>query len=203
MGDIHYMTAEREVEDISHKIIQWEERLDITIGKKDKKHHYYTKEDICLLECMEKLSHAGVGDSELKEMVPDLLKAKEQKIEVRGSAVAHGNELLKQDKSPLMEGNNGYKQMLTYTPEMARVDVAITMERALQNNNVILERGICDMVTESIKKEMTYLLLAKDQVEEERYKRLDTLIRQQQQLRKETGKKNLGWFSKERYSVTG
>lgn len=203
MGDIHYMTVERGVEDISRKFIQWEEKLDITIGKKDEKHHYYTKEDICLIECVEKLSHAGVSDQELKSMVPDLLKAKEHKIEVRGQAVARENELQEVENLVPMNTENINKDMVTYTREMSAVDMAVTMERVLQNNNIVLEQGICDVVTESIKKEMTYLLLAKDQVEEERYKRLDTLIRQQQLSRKESGKKNMGWFSKERFGFTG
>lgn len=175
MGDIHYMTAE-EFKVEAKEVKQWEERLLIDLGTTKKGHHYYTKEDIRLIECIARLSKAGVTDEELKEMIPEMLSAKCKNIELRGTAVAS-------DK---------------ITTNMSEVNMAVIMERALQNNNVLLEQGICDMVTESLKKEITYLLLAKDQVEEERFKRLDTLIRQQQINRKENGKKSMGFFCREK-----
>ena len=55
------------------------------------------------------------------------------------------------------------------------------LQLALMENNQVLQEAI----TQSVIKEMGYLLLAQDQQEEERYKRLDSLIRQQQNYRKE------------------
>ena len=55
------------------------------------------------------------------------------------------------------------------------------IQLALQENNLILQKAI----TESVTREMGYLFLAQEQQEEERYKRLDTLIRQHQIDRKE------------------
>ena len=55
------------------------------------------------------------------------------------------------------------------------------LQQALLENNHILEEAI----TQSVIKEMGYLLLAQEQQEEERYKKLDNLIRQQQTYRKE------------------
>ena len=55
------------------------------------------------------------------------------------------------------------------------------IQLALQENNQILQKAI----TESVTREMGYLFLAQEQQEEERYKRLDSLIRQHQSYRKE------------------
>lgn len=55
------------------------------------------------------------------------------------------------------------------------------LQRALLENNHILQESI----TQSVIKEMGYLFLAQEQQEEERYKKLDSLIRQQQLYRKE------------------
>lgn len=55
------------------------------------------------------------------------------------------------------------------------------LQRALLENNHVLQEAI----TQSVIKEMGYLFLAQEQQEEERYKRLDSLIRQQQLYRKE------------------
>lgn len=55
------------------------------------------------------------------------------------------------------------------------------LQRALLENNYVLQEAI----TQSVIKEMGYLLLTQEQQEEERYKKLDNLIRQQQSYRKE------------------
>ena len=55
------------------------------------------------------------------------------------------------------------------------------LQQALLENNHVLQEAI----TQSVIKEMGYLFLAQEQQEEERYKRLDSLIRQQQLYRKE------------------
>lgn len=55
------------------------------------------------------------------------------------------------------------------------------LQQALLENNQVLQ----DVITQSVIKEMGYLFQAQEMQEEERYKRLDCLIRQQQTYRKE------------------
>ena len=55
------------------------------------------------------------------------------------------------------------------------------LQLALQENNQVL----LDAITASVIKEVGYLFLTQDAQEEERYKKLDCLIRQQQTYRKE------------------
>ena len=55
------------------------------------------------------------------------------------------------------------------------------LQQALLENNHVLQENI----TQSVIKEMGYLFLAQEQQEEERYKKIDSLIRQQQLYRKE------------------
>lgn len=55
------------------------------------------------------------------------------------------------------------------------------LQLALQENNQVL----LDAITSSVIKEVGYLFLTQDAQEEERYKKLDCLIRQQQTYRKE------------------
>ena len=55
------------------------------------------------------------------------------------------------------------------------------IQQALMENNQVLQEAI----TQSVIKEMGYLFLAQEQQEEERYKKIDCLIRQQQSYRKE------------------
>jgi len=55
------------------------------------------------------------------------------------------------------------------------------LQLALLENNVVLQEAI----TQAVIKEVGYLFQAQDMQEEERYKKLDCLIRQQQSYRKE------------------
>ena len=58
------------------------------------------------------------------------------------------------------------------------------LQLALLENNELLKESI----TQAVIKEMGYLFQAQDMQEEERYKKLDCLIRQQQSLRKESSR---------------
>ena len=58
------------------------------------------------------------------------------------------------------------------------------IQQALLENNVILQEAI----SQAVIKEIGYLFQAQDLQEEERYKKLDCLIRQQQLYRKECGR---------------
>ena len=60
------------------------------------------------------------------------------------------------------------------------------LQLALLENNEILR----ETITQSVIQEMGYLFITQEQQEEERYKKLDSLIRQQQAYRKEYAKTN-------------
>ena len=82
-------------------------------------------------------------------------------IETRAKLKKQKQEEIKKEESPLTE-----------------------LQQALLENNHVLQEAI----TQSVIKEMGYLFLAQEQQEEERYKKLDSLIRQQQLYRKEYAK---------------
>lgn len=56
----------------------------------------------------------------------------------------------------------------------------------LAENNPVLEKQISESITRQVSQNMDFLLQAKERQEEERYRKLDHLIRQQQIYRKET-----------------
>lgn len=89
-----------------------------------------TKDDAKLFGCIKELYEQGVPFSELKALIPDLRRTRDQ----------------------------------------------LHMKRMLENNNEVL----LAMFT----KEMTFLLDAKERREEESFRKLDQLIRQQQSYRK-------------------
>ena len=74
------------------------------------------------------------------------------------------------------------KRKLQQAPKLGK------LQEALLENNKVLENSISLAVSQAVVREMDFLLQAKDRQEEERYKKLDSLIRQQQTLRKEAAK---------------
>ena len=89
-----------------------------------------TKDDAKLFGCIRELYEQGVPFEELKALIPDIKRTREQ----------------------------------------------LHMKRMLENNNELLLK----MIT----KEMSFLLDAKERQEEEQFKKLDQLIRQQQSFRR-------------------
>ena len=89
-----------------------------------------TKDDTRLFDCIKELYEQGIPYAELKALIPDLKRTRDQ----------------------------------------------LHFKRMLQNNNEVL--------LQMISEEMSFLLDAKERQEEEEFKKLDQLIRQQQSFRK-------------------
>ncbi len=89
-----------------------------------------TKDDARLYDCVKELYEQGVPFEELKGLIPDIRRTREQ----------------------------------------------LQLKRMLANNNEVL--------LSMFSKEMSFLLDAKERQEEEQFKKLDQLIRQQQSFRK-------------------
>ena len=149
MGEVHYMISEaaKRVNMETHVLRHWEEELGLDIGRTEMGHRYYTEEDLRLFHCIKALKEQGMLLKELKELIPDMIKARGKK-----------KQLDKQEEETLTE-----------------------IQRALLQNNQVLQEAI----TQSVIREMGYLFQAQEMQEEERYKRLDCLIRQQQSYRRE------------------
>ena len=80
----------------------------------------------------------------------------------------------------LYEQGVPFDELKALIPAMKRTREPLRMKRMLENNNEVL--------TAMITKELSFLLDAKERQEEEQFKRLDQLIRQQQSFRKEAAK---------------
>lgn len=153
MGEVRYMISEasKRVNVETHVLRHWEEELGLEIGRNEMGHRYYTEEDVRLFNCIKELKEQGMLLKELKELIPDILKAKAKQKEQRKQKEAEKEKHLSE------------------------------LQLALLENNQVLQEA----VTQSVIKEMGYLFQAQDLQEEERYKKLDYLIRQQQSYRKE------------------
>ena len=82
MGEVHYMISEaaKRVNMETHVLRHWEEELGLDIGRTEMGHRYYTEEDLRLFHCIKELKEQGMLLKELKELIPDMIKARGGKV---------------------------------------------------------------------------------------------------------------------------
>ena len=192
MGDVHYMISEaaKHVGVESHVLRYWEEELDLPIGRTEMGHRHYTEEDIQLFSCIKELKEQGLLLKEIKQLLPDMLRTKAL-LKARKSdapkAVASINEVA----APQDPALSVYQPLLEES-----------LRKILLENNQILEGSLGKSVSEKVTKEMDFLLQAKERLEEDRYRKLDHLLRQQQALRKEASKSAAGHYLRKLFGET-
>lgn len=74
--------------------------------------------------------------------------------------------------------------------EQARLLFGDILKEVILDNNKTLEYNISQKVTADVLREMEFLFQAKERLEEEHFRKLDCLIRQQQATRKESAKES-------------
>ena len=178
MGDVHYMISEaaKHVGVESHVLRYWEEELDLPIGRTEMGHRHYTEEDIQLFSCIKELKEQGLLLKEIKQLLPDMLRTKAL-LKARKSDAPKAAASINEVADPLDPALSVYQPLLEES-----------LRKILLENNQILEGSLGKSVSEKVTKEMDFLLQAKERLEEDRYRKLDHLLRQQQALRKEASK---------------
>jgi DNA-binding transcriptional MerR regulator len=178
MGEVHYMISEaaKRVSVETHVLRYWEEELDLTIGRTEMGHRYYTEEDLQLFHCIKELKEQGMLLKDLKTLIPDMLRTRNTLRLRKLEAVANQSDVEKDKRTIESKAQIENEKKLT------------ELQVALLENNKILETSISQAVAGAVIREMDFLFQAQERQEEERYKKLDCLIRQQQTLRREAAR---------------
>lgn len=188
MGEVHYMISEaaKRVDVEAHVLRYWEEELEIPIERTAMGHRYYTEENIRLFQCIKELKTQGLMLKELKEILPEILKAK-QELQEREKRPENTNKNVKQENSVDARGEVLVGVLDEHAEQIQQLFGKVVRD-AMNENNEILEEVLSRAVSEKVMKEMDYLMQTKERQEEERFQKLDHLIRQQQSMRKEASK---------------
>ena len=192
MGDVHYMISEaaKHVGVESHVLRYWEEELDLPIGRTEMGHRHYTEEDIQLFSCIKELKEQGLLLKEIKQLLPDMLRTKAL-LKARKSDAPKAAASINEVADPQDPALSVYQPLLEES-----------LRKILLENNKILEGSLGKSVSEKVTKEMDFLLQAKERLEEDRYRKLDHLLRQQQALRKEASKPAAGHYLRKLFGET-
>lgn len=192
MDDVHYMISEaaKHVGVESHVLRYWEEELDLPIGRTEMGHRHYTEEDIQLFSCIKELKEQGLLLKEIKQLLPDMLRTKAL-LKARKSDAPKAAASINEVAAPQDPALSVYQPLLEES-----------LRKILLENNQILEGSLGKSVSEKVTKEMDFLLQAKERLEEDRYRKLDHLLRQQQALRKEASKSAAGHYLRKLFGET-
>lgn len=192
MGDVHYMISEaaKHVGVESHVLRYWEEELDLPIGRTEMGHRHYTEEDIQLFSCIKELKEQGLLLKEIKQLLPDMLRTKAL-LKARKSDAPKAAASINEVADPQDPALSVYQPLLEES-----------LRKILLENNQILEGSLGKSISEKVTKEMDFLLQAKERLEEDRYRKLDHLLRQQQALRKEASKSAAGHYLRKLFGET-
>ncbi|HJB47687.1 MAG TPA: helix-turn-helix domain-containing protein [Candidatus Mediterraneibacter surreyensis] len=215
MGEVRFMISEaaKQVDVETHVLRYWEEELGLTIGRTEMGHRYYTNDDIQLFRCIKKLKDEGMLLRDLKPLIPELkatrLKLKTSKetehlsVSAQNSKTNTAASASSEDTIP--DASSASLSPVTsalsdHTPEQPEVVIPLekldqiralfgdVFREVLSENNDELKKDISSTVTTDVMHEIDFLLQAKDRQQEEHFRKLDALIRQQQANRKESAK---------------
>lgn len=192
MGEVRFMISEaaKKVHVEAHVLRYWEDELDLKIGRTEMGHRYYTEDDIQLFRCIQKLKDEGVMLKDLKPMIHELTIAKGKLTENKeGSALPANVTANDLSKKEMAKKEVESADVIPVTQlEQVRNLIGDVLTEVVTENNKTLENSISKKVTRDVLREVDFLFQANERQEEEHYRKLDTLIRQQQTLRKEASK---------------
>ena len=199
MEDVRYMISEasKRVGVELHTLRYWEDELNLPIGRNEMGHRYYKNSDIELLITIKQLKEKGFQLKAIKMLIPNLnklesldnqtmirlkneLNGRETNMwkdeKVNGQDVEEGTSLVTSDKTD--EISESQDKMLQFKAIMSQI-----IRSALKENNAELSGEISTNVTDSVVKEMNFLMRLQEEKEEERYRRFDATLRDYQRSR--------------------
>lgn len=203
--------AAEELETEVYTLRYWENQLGLEVPRNAAGHRYYEEEQMTLFQNVKRLKEWGFSLREIKamgqrmsavaELSDEKLASLRKKLSgIEEEAEKEGEEKRKNEaeeiKSETTETGNlpqyveKAQETKTITAEDRAEGVRLLQEgmtrwlgEVLQRNNEQLTQKIEDGVSERMARELRFLFRQQEEREEERYRRLDRVIRERQQAR--------------------
>lgn len=176
----------------AHVLRYWEEELSIEIPRNEMGHRYYTDHLINTFKEIKELKDQGFLLKAIKMLLPEISQGKSiTPTDIKG--VSEVSLHIAEDTSC---------QPVSANDKMEQFQMILgnIVTKALEENNSSLGQAVSNQVSDSVIKQMDYLLRLKEEREEDRFKRLDETIRNYQRSKKEIAaaseKKSHGLFSR-------
>lgn len=202
MHGIRYIISEasKKVDVEQHTLRYWEEELDLNIPRNEMGHRYYREQDIEVFKAIKILKEKGYQLRAIKMLLPEIQKINHTDLEITEdnclTSLPIPHTIITEDHTELL--NKSSVKMDQFKSIMNRL-----VTEALRDNNEVMAETVSEAVSNSVIKEMDYLLRVKEEREEERFKQFDRTLREIQNGRGEfaaarAGRKKMkkGFFQK-------
>lgn len=166
----------------AHVLRYWEKELQLNIPRNELGHRYYLESHVDLFLKIHQLKEAGYQLKAIKKVIEQPKENKVVQMPISAIETMETQPALQPSKE-LQSGNNGKLEQFSKILEDA---VGNALEK---RGEAAMDRLIGD-ISDRIIKQMDYLFRLQDELEDERFKRLDETIRDYQRTRLEsaTGK---------------
>lgn len=198
----------------THVLRYWEEELDLSILRNEMGHRYYTESDINLFRNVKIIKEKGFQLKAVKTLVPQLrecdveklndimpLKTEDLNINVVDYDKTNGEKENFESKAIAISSKRPIKNVPDDKMQQFQNIIKGIVSEALMENNYELGKEVSGRVSDNVLKEMDYLMKVQDEREEERYKKLDELMRIHQKSRKEIAATEEGGKKKKRFRL--
>lgn len=167
----------------SHVLRYWEEELELVIPRNEMGHRYYTKENIDDFMKIKELKEKGYQLKAIRMIIHNGNKDYQfPEEDFEQSQILYKGPLMmthKEDERSILDNTD---RMAQFTELMTEI-----VGKAISANNEQLSKYISEEVGEQVIKEMNYLMREREEVEEERFRKLDEAIRENLKKPKKKG----------------
>lgn len=204
----------------SHVLRYWEEELEIKVPRNEMGHRYYTESNIEILSKVRDYKNQGYSLKAIKNMIgrgkigKDRLTVREpislmEVREKRGDNLCPGNisdnsqnmtDICEDDRvnlcvteEKILENESAESRENTTNIKMEQFQNLMNkiVSKALKESTEGLGKELSDNVSENVLKGMNYMMRVQDDKEEERYKKLDELMRSKQKISRQEKRKKV------------
>lgn len=190
----------------SHVLRYWEEELNVVIPRNEMGHRYYTDHHINLLKNIRDLKNQGYSLRTIKMMLtdPDERKGENHNVRADMSMPLTAREVsIPIRQQPIEVANTG---VVSRDSNGATIVEQETQGSKMEQFQAIMDKVVCKAlkasaselgkevsgnVSETVLKEMNYLIRTQDEREEERFKKLDEAMRSKQRMSRKDKKKQV------------
>lgn len=203
MSEVRYIIsdASRMIDVEPHVLRYWEDELQLDIPRNEMGHRYYRPKDIKVLENIKSLKEQGLQLKAIKMVLAnsngaeniqhiDMMKFEDKSNNDSKDELDKMNDIT--NKNEVAINSQESNSIDTYNDKVLLFQKMIRdmLEDVVNKSNTELNKSLSSSVTESVIKQMDYLLRMNEEKEDERFKKLDESIREVQKARKEVGKKS-------------
>lgn len=197
MDNIRYMISDAAnlVNVESHVLRYWEEELELDIPRNEMGHRYYTEDNIREFIKIKNWKEQGYQLKAIRMLVQE-----ERMNKMAGAKNAVHNQLMRNE---FLHKEELEENFATNTVKLEQFQLIMNniVKNALEENNRALGKEVGIQVGEKVIKEMNYLMRVQDEADEERYKKLDAVIRahgKSKKIKEEKPQKEKRFFRREK-----